>query len=183
MLVVNTKEIFLLNLHQNRAHFPAERNAFVLDHQHGRRDVTCKPAITQCHLISCLISVLKKFILFICSIFESQKYQNEELTIFNSSLIGDTASSGKMCLSGKYSGPYILIHPAYQRGNHYFVMGLQLTCCLYGYIFRVPIHVCIIMVKKYIYACKCSKKEPCLNEFIQKVQIQWKIENCAPVKS
>ena len=47
MLVVNTKEIFLLNLHQNRVHFPAERNAFVLDHQHGRRDVTCKPAI--CH--------------------------------------------------------------------------------------------------------------------------------------
>ena len=45
MLVVNTKEIFLLSLHQNRVHFPAERNAFVLDHQHGRRDVTCKPAI------------------------------------------------------------------------------------------------------------------------------------------
>ena len=45
MLVVNTKEIFLLNLHQNRVHFPAERNASVLDHQHGRRDVTCKPAI------------------------------------------------------------------------------------------------------------------------------------------
>ena len=45
MLVVNTKEIFLLNLHQNRVHFPAERNAFVLDHQHGRGDVTCKPAI------------------------------------------------------------------------------------------------------------------------------------------
>ena len=45
MLVVNTKEIFLLNLHQNRVHFPAERNAFVLDHQHGRRDVTCKPAM------------------------------------------------------------------------------------------------------------------------------------------
>ena len=45
MLVVKTKEIFLLNLHQNRVHFPAERNAFVLDHQHGRRDVTCKPAM------------------------------------------------------------------------------------------------------------------------------------------
>ena len=44
MLVVNTKEIFLLNLHQNRVHFPAERNAFVLDPQHDRRDVTCKPA-------------------------------------------------------------------------------------------------------------------------------------------
>ena len=26
--------------------FPEERNAFVLDLQHGRRDVTCKPAIT-----------------------------------------------------------------------------------------------------------------------------------------
>ena len=50
MLVVNTKEIFLLNLHQNRVHFPAERNAFVLDHQHGRRDVTCKPAIAQVRL-------------------------------------------------------------------------------------------------------------------------------------
>ena len=45
MLVVNTKEIFPLNLHQNRVHFPVERNAFVLDHQHGRRNVTCKPAI------------------------------------------------------------------------------------------------------------------------------------------
>ena len=27
MLVVNTKEIFLLKLHQNGVHFPAERNA------------------------------------------------------------------------------------------------------------------------------------------------------------
>ena len=45
MLVVNTKEIFGQNLHQNRVHFPAERKAFVFDHQHGRRDVTCKPAI------------------------------------------------------------------------------------------------------------------------------------------
>ena len=45
MLVVNTKEIFLQNLHQNRVHFPAERNPFVFDHQHGCRDVTCKQAI------------------------------------------------------------------------------------------------------------------------------------------
>ena len=50
MLVVNTKEIFLLNLHQNRVHFPAERNAFVLDHQHGCHDVTCKPAILLCQV-------------------------------------------------------------------------------------------------------------------------------------
>ena len=49
MLVVNTKEIFGKNLHQNRVHFPAERNAFVFDHQHGRRDVTCKPAISMLH--------------------------------------------------------------------------------------------------------------------------------------
>ena len=45
MLVVNTKEFLGQNLHQNRVHFPAERNAFVFDHQHGHRDVTCKPAI------------------------------------------------------------------------------------------------------------------------------------------
>ena len=56
MLVVKTKEIFLLNLHQNRVHFPAERNSFVLDHQHGRRDVACKPAISETFQVvsSCL---------------------------------------------------------------------------------------------------------------------------------
>ena len=36
---------FSNNLHENRVSFPEESNAFVLDHQHGRRDVTCKPAI------------------------------------------------------------------------------------------------------------------------------------------
>ena len=39
------KNIFSKNLHENRVWFPEERNAFVLDHQHGRHDVTCKPAI------------------------------------------------------------------------------------------------------------------------------------------
>ena len=39
------KKLFWKNLHENRVLFPEERNAFVLDHQHGRRDVTCKPAI------------------------------------------------------------------------------------------------------------------------------------------
>ena len=48
MLVVNTKEIFLQNLHQNGVHFPAERNSFVFDHQHACRDLTCKPAIFPC---------------------------------------------------------------------------------------------------------------------------------------
>ena len=46
MLGVKTKEYFSKNLHENRVQFPEERNAFVLDHQNGRRDVTCKPAIT-----------------------------------------------------------------------------------------------------------------------------------------
>ena len=45
MLVVNTKETVLLNLHQDRVHFPAERNVFVLDHQYGGCGVTCKLAI------------------------------------------------------------------------------------------------------------------------------------------
>ena len=29
-----------------------EINAFVLDHQHGRRDVTCKPAIALVYFVS-----------------------------------------------------------------------------------------------------------------------------------
>ena len=33
------------NSHENRVQFPEERNAFVLNHHHGLRDVTCKPAI------------------------------------------------------------------------------------------------------------------------------------------
>ena len=45
MLGIRTIEFFSKNLHENRVYFPEERNAFVLDYQHGRRDVTCKPAI------------------------------------------------------------------------------------------------------------------------------------------
>ena len=56
MLVVNTKETLLLNLHQNRVHFPAEKNAFVIDPQHGRRDVTCKPA-TSVNLNGCVLEM------------------------------------------------------------------------------------------------------------------------------
>ena len=33
------------NLRENRVKFPEEGNASVFDHQHGRRDVTCKPVI------------------------------------------------------------------------------------------------------------------------------------------
>lgn len=59
------------------------------------------------------------FTSFICRIFDSQTYRKEELTIFHSSLIEDTVANGKSCLSGKYAGAYILIHPAYQTGNHF----------------------------------------------------------------
>ena len=66
MLVVNTKEIFVLNLHQNRVHFPAERNAFVLDHQHGRRDVTCKPSIKIYTPYSMVLQIIRADILRVC---------------------------------------------------------------------------------------------------------------------
>ena len=45
MLDDNTIKFFLKNLRENRVKFPEERNAFVLDIQHGCLDVTCKPAI------------------------------------------------------------------------------------------------------------------------------------------
>ena len=46
MLGVITEELFFpQNLHENRVKFPEERNAFVLDQQHGHCDTTCKPAI------------------------------------------------------------------------------------------------------------------------------------------
>ena len=39
------KNCFSKNLHKNIFYFPGERNAFVLNRQHGRPDVTCKQAI------------------------------------------------------------------------------------------------------------------------------------------
>ena len=33
------------NLHENRVELPKEGTAFILDHQHGHRDVTCKPPL------------------------------------------------------------------------------------------------------------------------------------------
>ena len=46
MLGVKRIELFIEEKHENRVEFPGEeRNAFVLDHQHGRRVVTWKPAI------------------------------------------------------------------------------------------------------------------------------------------
>ena len=51
MLEVNTIDFFPKNLHENRVKFPEERNAFVLDYQHDRLDVTGKPAINNLETI------------------------------------------------------------------------------------------------------------------------------------
>ena len=56
-------------------------------------------------------------LVFSYRIFESQKYKTEEVTVFNTSLIEATVASGKMYLSGKYTGAYILVHPDYQGGT------------------------------------------------------------------
>ena len=77
MLVVKTKEIFLLNLHQNRVHFPVERNAFVLNHQHGRRDVTCKPAIIKIFPGHILVSLK-----YIVDIIKGDLAKNEDRVFF-----------------------------------------------------------------------------------------------------
>ena len=48
MLVINTiNNYFLRILYENgvTCTFPEERSTFVLNHQHGRRDVKCKPAL------------------------------------------------------------------------------------------------------------------------------------------
>ena len=45
MLRVNTIDFFLSDVHKSRVLFPDKRSTFVLDHQHGRHDVMCKPAI------------------------------------------------------------------------------------------------------------------------------------------
>ena len=37
--------VIRLGLHENRGYFPEKRNAFVLDDQDGRSDVTCKPEV------------------------------------------------------------------------------------------------------------------------------------------
>ena len=49
---MSKKEFFTKNLHESRVKFQEETNAFVLDHHHGRRDVTCKPAIALVYFVS-----------------------------------------------------------------------------------------------------------------------------------
>ena len=44
LLGVNKINLYPKNLHENRFQFQEKRNVFVLDSQHGQRDVTCKLA-------------------------------------------------------------------------------------------------------------------------------------------
>ena len=44
---------------------------------------------------------------------------------------------------------------------------------------RRRLHLFVIILKQYIYACKCSDKKPCMQEFQRKVILQWQIEKCA----
>jgi len=37
----------------------------------------------------------------------------------------------------------------------------------------------VILLKQYIYACKCLDKKPNLQEFQRKAIVQWQIEKCA----
>ena len=41
------KNFFSKNLHENRVYFSEERNAFVLDHEHGCRDITFKLSVSK----------------------------------------------------------------------------------------------------------------------------------------
>ena len=44
---------------------------------------------------------------------------------------------------------------------------------------RCRLHLFVIILKQYIYACKCLDKKPNMQEFQRKVIFQWQIEKCA----
>ena len=44
---------------------------------------------------------------------------------------------------------------------------------------RRRLHLFVIILKQYIYACKCLDKKPNMQEFQRKVILQWQIEKCA----
>ena len=44
---------------------------------------------------------------------------------------------------------------------------------------RRRLHLFVITLKQYIYACKCLDKKPNMQEFHRKVILQWQIEKCA----
>ena len=71
---MSKKEFFTKNLHENRVKFQEETNAFVLDHHHGRRDVTCKPAIALVYFVSrCLLNGRFYFCFYLNSTLNTRK--------------------------------------------------------------------------------------------------------------
>ena len=44
---------------------------------------------------------------------------------------------------------------------------------------RRRLHLFVIILKQYIYACKCLHKKPNMQEFQRKVVLQWQMEKCA----
>ena len=41
------------------------------------------------------------------------------------------------------------------------------------------LHLFVIIIKEYIYACKCLDKKPNMQQFKRKAIPQWQIEKCA----
>ena len=44
---------------------------------------------------------------------------------------------------------------------------------------RRRLHLFVIVLKQYIYACKCLDKKPNMQEFQRKAIVHWQIENCS----
>ena len=44
---------------------------------------------------------------------------------------------------------------------------------------RSRLHLFVIILKQYIYACKCLHKKSNMQEFQRKVKLQWQMEKCA----
>ena len=94
----------------NRVHFPEERNAFVFDPQHGRRDVTCKPAIAWANrsvwVHHSLLHFLPYYMLYFratlkCSMLYGKKISNSQLAISATTAISRSLSgnSGQLAIS------------------------------------------------------------------------------------
>ena len=45
---------------------------------------------------------------------------------------------------------------------------------------RRRLHLFVILLKQYVYSCKCFEKKPIQKEFETKMLMQWQIEKCAP---
>ena len=44
---------------------------------------------------------------------------------------------------------------------------------------RRRLHLFVILLKQYVYSCKCLEKKPIQKEFQNKMLMQWQIEKCA----